>query len=145
MGWSSEGLRSFPLLLGEPGQVGQPGPVDRSVLPSPAAFHTLTPGRREELSRDWQTGQQVLVAYGNVLRQEARNLHKRTLLQRLGRSVRTTIADKPGRLLIVVAVLALNVAICRTYILPWLEDRSWPTVMKVISPTPRRNPTGKKP
>jgi hypothetical protein len=121
-----EGLELFAPLLGT---AGQPGHLVLSLVqltaPPPAS-------QREELSRDWEAGKQVLGAHRDVLRQQARAFHRHTLFQRLGRSVRTTFAEKPGRVLILIALVAVNIAICRTYVVPWLERLVRPALEKVL-------------
>ena len=121
-----QSLELFAPLLGT---AGQPGHLVLSLVqltaPPPAS-------QREEMSRDWEAGKQVLGAHRDVLRQQARAFHRHTLFQRLGRSVRTTFAEKPGRVLILIALVAVNIAICRTYVVPWLERLVRPALEKVL-------------
>ncbi len=121
-----QGLQSFAPLLGA---AGEPGQLVLSLVQLTAP---PPPAQREELSRDWEAGKLVLSAQRDMLRQEARALHRHTLFHRFGRSVRTTFAEKPGRVLILIAVLAINVAICRTYVVPWVEHLVRPALEKVL-------------
>jgi hypothetical protein len=128
-----EKLRSFPPLLGE---AGQPGYQVLALvqLTSVQMFQTLEPSQREAVSSDWQAAKQVLDAHRDYLRQEARALRKRNLFQRLGRAVRNTIVEEPGRVLIGLGVLALILAIINTYVYPEVERLVKATAEKVISP-----------
>jgi hypothetical protein len=123
-------LQGFPPVLGE---AGQPGylVVALAQLTTAPAFGTMAPGQREALSRDWQAGQTFLDAHRDYLRQEARAMRRRTLSQRLERVVRTTVTEHPGRLLLLVAFLALNVAILRTYVVGWVERLVKPPAVNV--------------
>ena len=123
-----EKLQSFPPLLGA---AGQPGYQVLALvqLTSAPMFQALEPSQREALSNDWQAAQYVLEAHRNDLRQEARTRRKRDPFQRLGRAIRTTIIQKPGWVLIVIAILAVNVAIARIFIEPLVSE----TVARVTS------------
>jgi hypothetical protein len=120
-------LRGFPRLLGEAGQPGyliialarQPG-----IVPT---FQTLLASQREAYARDWWAGRTLLASHREFLRQELRSLRKRSLLGRYARAVRVFIAEQPGGLLVLLALLALNVAIWRTIVLPeWFEHLTAP-------------------
>jgi hypothetical protein len=125
-----ERLASFPPLLGAAGQPGYQV-LALGQLTSASPFLGLEPSQREALSADWQAGQSVLEAYRNDLRQQARALHKRDPFQRLGRAIRSVIVDRPGWILVLIAVIVLNLAIVRTYVIDWVEDAA----AKVISST----------
>ena len=112
-------LETFAQVMGAP---GQPGHAVLSLLElTPPQFPGLTATQREALTQDWQAGQKLLDEKKAYLRGEAQAMRRRTVGQKLGRIVRTTIMEKPGRVLIAVAVLAVNIAVFRTYVLGWLE------------------------
>src|SRR5579872_1476480 len=98
-----EKLSVFPPLLGA---AGQPGYLVLALgqLTSATQFYTLEPSQREALSGDWQAAQSVLEAYRNDLRQQARALHRRDPFQRLGRAIRHVVVDRPGWILILLAI-----------------------------------------
>jgi hypothetical protein len=130
-------LHGFPPVLGE---AGQPGylVVALAQLNAVPAFGTMAPEQREALTRDWQAGRTLLDAHRDYLRQEARSMRRRTPVQHLGRFVRTTVAERPGRVLLLVALLALNVAFCRTYVVGWVE--------RLVKPPPANvSPADEKP
>jgi hypothetical protein len=111
-----EGLEGFPALLGEAGQPGYSVVVlARQPAPVPI-FQTLLPGQRETLAQHWKGGQQLLQAHREYLRQEIQSLRKRGRLGRAWRAARHTVTDQPGILLLLLALIALNIAIWRQYL-----------------------------
>jgi hypothetical protein len=107
-------LRGFPPLLGE---AGQPGYLVVSLARQPVIvpmFQTLLTPQREALARDWWAGRTFLSSHRDFLRQELRSLRKKGLLGRGARAVIWFIMDEPGKLLLLLALLAINVAIWRT-------------------------------
>jgi hypothetical protein len=131
-------LRGFPRLLGE---AGQPGYLivalarQQGIVPT---FQTLLASQREAYARDWWAGRTLLASHREFLRQELRSLRRRSLLGRYARAVRVFIAEQPGGLLVLLALLALNVAIWRTIVLPeWLEH--------ITAPVPETAPTERQP
>lgn len=111
-----EALRDrFPPLIGE---AGQPGYLILTLaqLATTNTFQTLAFSQRQALSRDWQAGLKLLTAHREFLRQELRVLRKRNILDRMIRAVRYFFRDQPAvALLVLLALLALNVALYRTY------------------------------
>jgi hypothetical protein len=107
-------LRGFPPLLGE---AGQPGYLVLALtqLADVPSFQHFSPHQREALSRDWRSALKLLTAHRDFLRQELRAMRRRTLLQRLTRATRALVADQPGVVLLLLALVALNVALWRTY------------------------------
>jgi hypothetical protein len=116
------GLEGFPPLLGE---AGQPGYLVLSLARQPAVvptFQTLLASQRESLARDWWAGRTFLQTHREFLRQELRTLRKKGLLYRGVRAVRVFLSEHPAGVLILLALLALNVAIWRTFVYDW-----WPS------------------
>ncbi len=107
-------LKRFPPLLGE---AGQPGylVLALSQVDTVKVFRSFSPHQREALSRDWSAGLKLLKAHRDFLRQELRALRKRSLRQRLLRASWSLIVDQPGTVLLLLALLALNVALWRSY------------------------------
>jgi hypothetical protein len=104
-------LHSFPPLLGE---AGQPGYLILT-LSEMADVSMLQGQQREALSRDWKAAFKLLTAHRDFLRQEIRARRRRTLGQRLARRLRFILADEAGTVLLLLALLALNIAIWRTW------------------------------
>ncbi len=71
--------------------------------------------QRQSLSADWHAGRKLLRAYTEVLLEEAHFLKRQTLLQRLAHLCWSLCTDRLGLLLFLLALLALNLAIWRTY------------------------------
>ena len=65
-------LRRFPRLMGAAGQPGYLVLVLSQQEEMARSFQALDPGQREALSRDWATGQKLLAAHRDFLRQEIR-------------------------------------------------------------------------
>jgi hypothetical protein len=115
MGDIKELLRSFPPLLGE---AGQPGYLvltlarQQAVVPT---FQTLISSQREALARDWWAGRELLESHRDYLRKEVRGMRKKRAWGWTVRAVGAFLTDQPGWLLVFLALLALNVAIWRTF------------------------------
>jgi hypothetical protein len=107
-------LGSFPPLLGE---AGQPGYLVLALtqVDTIKVFQSFSPHQREALSRDWGAGLKLLTAHRDFLRQELRTLRRRPMRQRLLRASWSLIVDQPGTVLILLALLAINVALWRSY------------------------------
>jgi hypothetical protein len=107
-------LGSFPPLLGE---AGQPGYLVLALtqVDTVKVYQSFSPHQREALSRDWGAGLKLLTAHRDFLRQELRTLRKRPLRQRLLRASWSLIVDQPGTVLLLLALLAINVALWRSY------------------------------
>jgi hypothetical protein len=107
-------LKRFPPLLGE---AGQPGYLVLALtqVDTVKAFQSFSPHQREALTRDWRAGIKLLLAHRDFLRQELRAMRKRTFRQRLARATYSLITDQPGTVLLLLALLALNVALWRSY------------------------------
>lgn len=109
-------LEGFPPLLGEAGQPGYSVVVlARQPAPVPI-FQTLLPGQRETLAQHWKGGQQLLQAHREYLRLEIQSLRKRGPVGRALRAARHAVTDQPGILLLLLALIAINVAIWRQYV-----------------------------
>jgi hypothetical protein len=111
-----EALEGFPALLGEAGQPGYSVVVlARQQAPVPI-LQTLLPGQRETLAQHWKGGYQLLKAHREYLRLEIQSLRKRGRLGRAWRAARHAVMDQPGILLLLLALIALNIAIWRQYV-----------------------------
>jgi hypothetical protein len=107
-------LRDFPPLLGE---AGQPGYLVLALaqVDTVKVFQSFSPHQREALTRDWRAGVKLLLAHRDFLRQELRALRKRPLRQRLLRATWSLLTDQPGAVLLLLALLAINIALWRSY------------------------------
>lgn len=126
-------LRNFPPLLGV---AGQPGYLVVSLARQAAVvptFQTLLPSQREALSRDWASGRKLLGDHRQFLRQELRVMRKRSPAARVLRAIFTFVTDQPGMVLILLALLALNVALWRQHVTTGLQ--------KLFRPTPTSTST----
>ncbi len=107
-------LRDFPRLLGE---AGQPGYLVVALARQPAVvpmFQTLLPSQREALARDWRNAQRTLTAHRQFLREELRGLRRKSTWGRAVRAARAFLNEHPAALLLLLALLALNIAVWRT-------------------------------
>lgn len=113
-------LRRFPPPLG---QAGQPGFLVLSLVQQELleTFQELNPGQREALYQDWEAGRKLLLAHRDFLAQESETLRRLTLGSRLARFLRYLAIDNPGMVLLLLGLVALNVAIWRTYVLGWFQ------------------------
>jgi hypothetical protein len=104
-------LRDFPPLLGEAGQPGyllfSTGALDT------AEVQALTPDQREALGRDWRAGLKLLTAHCEFLRKQVRQQRGWCLRERIARSIRAALSDQPLIVLVLLGLLALNVAVWR--------------------------------
>lgn len=107
-------LKRFPPLLGE---AGQPGYLVLALtqVDTVKVFRSFSPHQREALSRDWSAGTKLLAAHRDFLRRELRALRKRPMRQRLLRASWSLIVDQPGTVFLLLALLAINVALWRSY------------------------------
>jgi hypothetical protein len=107
-------LKKFPPLLGE---AGQPGYLVLALtqVDTVKVFQSFSPHQREALSRDWRAGAKLLEAHRNFLREQLRIMRKQPFRQRVLRATWSLIVDQPGVALLLLALLAINVALWRTY------------------------------
>ncbi|HEY7310374.1 MAG TPA: hypothetical protein VH643_13500 [Gemmataceae bacterium] len=107
-------LKRFPRLLGE---AGQPGYLVLALtqVDTVKVFQSFSPHQREAIGRDWKAGLKLLTAHRDFLRQELRAWRKRPLSRRLLRASWSLLVDQPGTVLLLLALLAVNVALWRTY------------------------------
>jgi hypothetical protein len=107
-------LKDFPRLLGE---AGQPGYLVLALtqVDTIKVFQSFSPNQREALSRDWGMGIKLLTAHRDFLRGELRAMRKRPFRQRLLHASWSLLVDQPGTVLLLLALLAINVALWRTY------------------------------
>jgi hypothetical protein len=127
-------IQELPPLLGHP---GQPGYLvvslarQQVVVPT---LQTLLPSQREKLAEDWRLGQQALLNHRQFLRYELRSLRKKTVLGRVVRATRAFL-DQPGGILLLLALLALNIAIWKSRVhTDWLHSTPPPN-----SPAPTQH------
>ncbi len=99
-------------------------------------FQSLTGQQREALSRDWKAAQKLLMAHRDFLRQEIRTQRRWTFKERLSRRLRGLVADEPGTVLLLLALLALNVALWRTY-----AGGLWDQLLSPRAPAPAQRNT----
>jgi hypothetical protein len=107
-------MRRFPPVLGE---AGQPGYLVAALTRQPtlaATFQGLLTSQREALARDWWAGRKVLTEHRELVRGELRTLRKKSRAHRWWLAVRTFVTDQPGRILLLLALVALNLALWRT-------------------------------
>jgi hypothetical protein len=119
-----DALEDFPPVLG---RAGQPGylVVTLEEMQLKPTFQKLTQAQREALSRDWQAGLNLLNAHKQFLREEVRKLKRCQRLHPL-RALALLIRRPRVTLMILLALLALNVAIWRIYGPAWWHLlRSW--------------------
>jgi hypothetical protein len=107
-------LKGFPRLLGE---AGQPGYLVLALtqVDTIKVFQSFSPHQREALTRDWRAGSKLLVGHRDFLRQELRAMRRRPLGRRMLRAVWSAIVEQPGTLLLLLALLAINIALWRSY------------------------------
>lgn len=107
-------LRGFPALLGE---AGQPGYLVLALtqVDTVKVFQSFSPHQREALSRDWHAASKLLTAHRDFLRRELRAMRQQPWRQRLLRASWSLLRDQPGTVLLLLALLALNVALWRSY------------------------------
>jgi hypothetical protein len=105
-------IKGFPPLLGE---AGQPGYLVLALtqVDTIKVFQSFSAHQREALTRDWRAGVKLLLAHRDFLRQELRALRKRTFGQHLVRATLSLITDQPGTVLLLLALLAINIALWR--------------------------------
>jgi hypothetical protein len=114
-------LRRFPRLLGAAGQPGYLVVMLCQQEDMARSFQALDPSQREALSRDWAAVQKLLTAHKDFLRQEIRARRKRTLKERITRATWAAVADRPAMIFVLLLLLALSIALWRTFTLhsPW--------------------------
>lgn len=106
-----EALPSFPPLLG---RAGQPGylviVLARQQLIVPT-FRSLKREQREVLAQHWRDGFKLLTVHRDFLRGELKAMRRKGLVGQTVRAVRATISDQPEAILLLIALVALNVAL----------------------------------
>lgn len=107
-------LQGFPRLMGEAGQPGYLVITLAQLDQTIKSFQSLSPSQREALARDWQSGHKLLKEHLSFLREEIRAMRRRPLSNRLIRAARSFLNDHPGALLLLLGLLALNIAIWRS-------------------------------
>jgi hypothetical protein len=104
-------LQTFPPLLGK---AGQPGylvlTLARQEMIVPM-LQALLPSQRDVLARDWQAGHDLLLAHRSFLRQELRALRQRKRWVHGLRLLTTGLFNHPSLMLVLVGLIALNLAI----------------------------------
>jgi len=108
-------LHRFPALMGEAGQPGYHVVLLTQQDRAAARVQAMEAGQRESLARDWEAGRRLLTAYRDLLRAEYRALRRRGWRERLLRAAYDVVTDLPVAVLLLLALLALGVALWRTY------------------------------
>lgn len=104
-------LKDFPPLLG---QAGQPGYLVVVLARQPEivkTFQEMGESQRELLVRDWESGLSLLAAYRLFLRQEIRGMRRKGRMGRWVHAGRSLVAETAGLWLLLLGLLALNLAI----------------------------------
>jgi len=111
-------LKQFPPCLGH---AGQPGYMVVSLEKQEIleTFKTMDFPQRQSLSLDWQAGRNLLQAHVAFLRQENRALRRLTLRQRADRVASALLYERPGWVMLGLALTALTIAIVLTYLPPF--------------------------
>lgn len=107
-------LRGFPSCLGHAGQPGYQV-VSLASMQLWLTFQNMDFQQRQSLSADWTAGRKLLRAYVQMLGEEGRALKRQTLPQRLAHLGWTLCNDRLGLVLFLIALLALNLAVWRSY------------------------------
>jgi hypothetical protein len=107
-------LKGFPPLLGEAGQPAY-HVLALTQVDTVKVFQSYSPHQREAISRDWSAGLKLLTAHRDFLRQELRAMRRRPFRQRLLHAGWSLIVDQPGTVLLLLALLAINIALWRSY------------------------------
>jgi len=108
-------LKGFPPCLGRAGQPGYQV-MNLAAMELLLTFQNMDLQQRHSLSTDWQAGRKLLRTYIAFLKEEARALKRQTLWQSLARFGWSLCTDRLGLVLFFVALLALNIAIWRSYV-----------------------------
>src|SRR5262245_5577834 len=111
-------MRGLSPLIGE---AGKPGYLVAALVRHPeavATFQALLTSQREALARDWWAGRPLLAEHREGGRRGARRVRKKGFAGRVARAVWWAVTDQPGRLLLLLALLAINVALWRTFCTP---------------------------
>lgn len=104
-------LPEFPPLLGN---AGQPGYLVIVLARQPLivpTFRSLRLEQREILAQHWQTGYDLLLQHRRFLREELRKVRTKTTMGRWLRAAYAAVADQPEALLLLLALIALNLAL----------------------------------
>jgi hypothetical protein len=106
-------LARFPPLLGE---AGQPGYMVLELDQiEPTHLQKISARERETLGNDWRAGHKLLTSHRAFLREEVRQLRQRPFRDRLARALHAYVTDQPAVVLLLLALLALNIALWRTH------------------------------
>lgn len=106
-----ETLPGFPPLLGK---AGQPGYLVIVLARQPLivpTFRSLSLPQREMLAQHWRDGHALLLDHRRFLREELRKVRHKSAFGRWYRAVYSVVADQPEALLLLLALLALNLAL----------------------------------
>jgi hypothetical protein len=111
-----EMLPGFPPLLGN---AGQPGYLVIVLARQPLiipTFRSLLLAQREKLAEDWRAGHELLVEHRRFLRDELRKLRHKGVVGRWFRAAAAAVTDQPEALLLLLALIALNLALWSHFI-----------------------------
>jgi hypothetical protein len=114
-------LQGFPPLLGQAGQPGYLVIVLARQQMIVQTFVSLLPSQREGLAKDWLKGLELLAAHRRFLRDELWGIRRKSWLGRGLRVVRALFTDHPGLWLLLLALLAINLAHPLSLLLRWAQ------------------------
>jgi hypothetical protein len=104
-------LKDFPPLLGEAGQPGYL--LFTTGLLEVSEIQALSPQQRDALARDWKNGLKLLTAHRDFLRKEVKQQRGWSVQERTVRFLKALFSDQPAVALVLLALLALNIAVWR--------------------------------
>lgn len=88
-------LEGFPAFLGSPGKPGYRVAVQARLRLPLTLVRGMSEDQREELTSDWQTGRQVLLAHRRYLRRLFKSMRHRSALGLFFHAVRSIVNDHP--------------------------------------------------
>jgi hypothetical protein len=133
-------LRKFPPILCRP---GQPGFLVLSLTEHEGVrtFQALDAGQRTAIKEDWDTARKLLLAHCEYLSEQIAAQRGLTRWQRFTRTIACSIREQPYVALFLLALLAVNIALWRTYILDWHRThRTTPTRSAPPPPSHEKSP-----
>jgi hypothetical protein len=103
-------LHGFPPLVGQAGQPGYSVVTLARQQQIVQTYQTLLPRQREVLAQHWKAGWTLLDAHRRFLREEVHQLRAKGPLARAFCAVQSAIVNYPGPWLIILGLVALNLA-----------------------------------
>lgn len=111
-------LKEFPPILG---QAGQPGyqVMTLATMQLLKTFQNMDLLQRQSLSLDWYSGRNLLRSHTRFVRNRGKELRKANKFQRFLSGISSILFERIGLILVLIALVALNLAIWRTLIETW--------------------------